>query len=148
MWSYYYQLVWAEIAENDDKVRKDGNTKPSNPPQYYFPNIFFLCPEYLDSQNSDLACTIFINQSQLSIFPSVQSSNLFFRVCVMCLRTTTESSGGNRLALCCSPTLTWYDPALSPCSWVCMHCGHTLLTTRATCPQTVTLLPNLTFINQ
>lgn len=25
--AYYYQLVWAEIAENDDKVIKDGNKK-------------------------------------------------------------------------------------------------------------------------
>lgn len=54
----------------------------------------------------------------LSIHPSVQACNLCFRVCVMCLRTTTESRGGNRLALCCSPTLTWYDSALSLCVFV------------------------------
>lgn len=48
-----------------------------------------------------------------SVGPSIQTYNLSFRVCVMCLRTTTESRGGNRLALCCNPTLTWYDPAPS-----------------------------------
>lgn len=45
-----------------------------------------------------------------NIHPTIQTYNLSFRVCVMCLRTTTENRGGNRLALCCSPTLTWYDP--------------------------------------
>lgn len=50
--------------------------------------------------------------------------NLCFRVCVMCLRTTTESSGGNRLGSCCSPTLTWYEPA--PSQWSPCTANYTL----------------------
>ncbi len=61
-----------------------------------------------------------------SLHPSILTCNLCFRVCVMFLRTTTESRGGNRLALCCSPTLTWYDPAPSLCVLVyALLCPHT-----------------------
>lgn len=49
-----------------------------------------------------------------------------FRVCVMCLRTTTESKGGNRPVSYCSPTLTWYDPAPSLCVlFDALLCPHT-----------------------
>lgn len=57
-----------------------------------------------------------------SIHPSVLTCTLCCRVCVMCLRTTTESRGGNRLALCCSLTLTWYDPLPSLCVCLSVHC--------------------------
>lgn len=49
-----------------------------------------------------------------------------FRVCVMCLRTTTESKGGNRPVSYCSPTLTWYDSAPSLCVlFDALLCPHT-----------------------
>lgn len=57
-----------------------------------------------------------------SIHPPVLTCTLCCRVCVMCLRTTTESRGGNRLALCCSLTLTWYDPSPSLCVCLSVHC--------------------------
>lgn len=89
----------------------------------FFTYVFFSCPfgmrKYLPPSFINGFCQLyvttpnFIHPPICPVGPSIQTYNLSFRVCVMCLRTTTESRGGNRLALCCNPTLTWYDPAPS-----------------------------------
>lgn len=112
----------------------------------FFTYVFFSCPfgmwKYLPwvykwglpalRHHSEL-----IHPPIRPVGPSIQTYNLSFRVCVMCLRTTTESRGGNRLALCCSPTLTWYDPAPSllciQWGWRTANCTTPLLPEPVTC---------------
>lgn len=74
------------------------------------------------------ACVVGASQAVLCS-PSLQPflpPVCVFRVCVMCLRTTTESKGGNRPVSYCSPTLTWYDSAPSLCVlFNALLCPHT-----------------------
>lgn len=74
------------------------------------------------------ACVVGASQAVLAVHPCSRSylQFVFFRVCVMCLRTTTESKGGNRPVSYCSPTLTWYDSAPSLCVlFDALLCPHT-----------------------